>query len=142
MLPLIALALLSGVAVALQAQFMGTMGRGAGTVTSVFVTYGLGALVAAAIWSVRGEPLLTLKRVPAYSWTAGGLGLVIVGGIAYATPRLGLSRTIILTIAAQLLVAMVIDHYGVFGAQRQAISAVRVAGAALTMAGAWLVVKP
>lgn len=138
---LIALALLSGVAVTLQAQFMGTMARGAGTLTSVFVTYGLGALIAAAVWTVRGKPLSSLERVPPYTWTAGALGLVIVGGIAYATPRLGLSRTIILTIAAQLIVALVIDHFGAFGARRQAIDAARVAGSALIIAGAWLVTR-
>ena len=137
----VAIALLSGIAVALQAQFMGTMERVAGTPGSVFITYGLGALLATLIWLVAGQPAATFRRIPAYSFFAGALGLVIVGGISYSAPRLGLSRTILLTIAAQLAAAVLIDHYALFAAPRRPLDTARVIGVALTIAGAWLVVR-
>ncbi|MGZ5493363.1 MAG: DMT family transporter [Thermoanaerobaculia bacterium] len=39
------------------------------------------------------------------------LGLVIVGGIGFAAPRLGLSRTLVITVAAQLCAAVLIDQW-------------------------------
>lgn len=132
MLLLVILAIAAGVAVAIQGQFMGTMDRIAGTASSVFITYGFGALVAAAIWLVRGGPAASLRQIPWYAWSAGAFGLVIVGGIGYAAPRLGLARTLVITVAAQLIMAMLLDR---------TFDARRAAGLALTIAGVWLVVK-
>lgn len=134
-------AILAGVAVALQGQFMGTMDRTAGTATSVFITYGIGGLLATAFFLARGGSLDRAREIPWYAWTAGVLGLVIVGGIGYAAPRIGLSRTIIVTVAAQLLAAMIIDHFGFFGAARRAVDVYRAVGFAVTLGGVWLVVR-
>lgn len=129
---LLLIAALAGIAVAIQGQFMGTMDRLAGTATSVLITYGLGAFIAAIIWLVKGRPLEGVKQIPWYAWSAGAFGLVIVAGIGYAAPRLGLARTLVVTIAAQLLAAMVIDRQ---------FDLTRVAGLALTVAGVWVVVQ-
>ena len=132
LIPLILVAILAGVAVAVQGQFMGTMDRAAGTITSVFVTYGLGALIAMVIWLAKGRPVEGVKQIPWYAWSAGAFGLVIVAGIGYAAPRLGLARTLVVTIAAQLLAAMIIDRQ---------FDLTRVAGLLLTISGVWLVVQ-
>lgn len=132
MLLLIAIAVVAGIAVALQGQAMGAMDRLAGTHTSVLITYGLGALIALALWLARGAPVEGVRRFPWYSWTAGALGLVIVAGIGYAAPRLGLGRTLVITVAAQLAAAMLIE---------QTFDVRRLAGLALTIAGVWLTVK-
>ena len=131
-LALIVIAVLAGISVALQAHVMGAMNRSAGTATGILVTYGVGGLLAAMFWLTRGAPVDAFRRIPAPSWAAGALGLMIVGGIGYASPRLGLSRTLILTIAAQLIAAMVLER---------TFDLRRVAGLALTIAGVWLVVK-
>jgi bacterial/archaeal transporter family-2 protein len=140
---LLLIAVLAGIAVAVQGQFMGTIDRTAGTATSMLITYGIGALVAAAIWLMNGRPTAGLRQLPWYAWTAGLFGLVIVGGIGYAAPRLGLARTLVVTVAAQLLAALVIDHFGLFGAAPRAIDGRKIAGLLVTIAGVWLVVhKP
>jgi transporter family-2 protein len=120
---LAAIATAVGAAVAFQGQFMGAMDRGAGTVTSVFVTYGSGAVVAAVLWLFFRQP--ARPQVPWYGWLAGPLGLVIVGGIGFAAPRLGLARTLVITVAAQLLTALVLDHLGAFGVARSTSPAPR-----------------
>ncbi len=132
LLPLIIVAILAGVAVAIQGHFMGTMDRTAGTITSVLITYGLGAVIAAIIWLAKGRPVEGVKQIPWYAWSAGAFGLVIVAGIGYAAPRLGLARTLVVTVAAQLVAAMIIDRQ---------FDLTRAAGLALTIAGVWLVVQ-
>ena len=141
LLLLIAIAVAAGIAVALQGQFMGSMDKAAGTTTSMFVTYGLGALLAAAIWMFHRQPAVASRPIPWYGWLAGPLGLVIVGGIGFVAPRLGLARTLILTVAAQLVAAMIIDHLGAFGATPRSFDMTRALGLALTVGGVWLVVK-
>lgn len=132
MLALILLAVAAGVAVALQGQFMGVMNRATGTATTMLITYGLGGAIACVLWLVKGAPTSGLRQTPWYAWSAGLLGLVIVGGIGFAAPRLGLARTIVITIAAQLIAAMVIER---------SVDVPRAAGALLTIAGAWLIVR-
>ena len=129
---LVLIAAIAGVAVALQGNFMGTMDRTAGTATSVFITYGVGGLVATAIWLGRRESLAATRNIPWYAWSAGLLGLLIVAGIGFAAPRLGLSRTLVITIAAQIITALLLDRS--FDIQRTA-------GCALTILGAWLAVR-
>ena len=141
MLYLILIAIIAGVAVALQGQFMGVMTRTAGTATSVLITYGVGGLLAVLFFFTRRGSTHSVREIPAYAWFAGALGLVIVGGIGFASPRLGLSRTLVITIAAQLLAAAVIDHLGLFGAEQRSIDVWRTAGLTLAVAGAWLAVK-
>ena len=129
MLVLILIATVAGVAVALQGQFMGAADRSAGTAASVFVTYGTGGVLATLYFLASGA---SLRKVPWFSWSAGALGLVIVAGIGYAAPRLGLARTLVITVAAQLLAATLLE---------QSIDARRAAGLLLTIAGVWLTVK-
>ncbi len=138
---LLAIACVAGIAVALQGQFMGIMDRSAGTVTSVFITYGTGAIGAVLLYLVRRPPLAPARQIPGYAWLAGALGLVIVGALGYAAPRLGLSRAIIVMVAAQLLAALVIDHFGLFTAAQRSIDPPRALGFALTIAGVWLTLR-
>lgn len=135
------IAIAAGVAVALQGQVMGVVNRSVGTATAILVTYGGGAVISALIWLFRRGPATTPNAIPWYGWSAGALGLIIVGGIGYAAPRLGLSRTLVITVAAQLGAAMVLESFGLFGASPRAIDASKLAGIALTVAGVWLVVK-
>ena len=138
---LCAIAVCVGIAVAFQGHFMGAMDRTAGTATSVFVTYGVGAVIAAMIWLGARGPSVAARQVPWYGWLAGPLGLVIVGGIGFAAPRLGLARTLVITVAAQMIAALVLDHFGVLGGVQRTFDGMRAAGLLLTVAGVWLIVK-
>lgn len=138
---LIAIAAIAGIAVALQAQFMGIMDRTAGSVTSVFITYGTGAIGAVIVYLARRPPLAPIRQIPGYAWLAGALGLVIVGALGYAAPRLGLARAIVVVVAAQLLAALVIDHFGLFTAAQRPVDPSRALGFALTIAGVWLTMR-
>lgn len=141
MIPAILIAIAAGIAVAIQAQLMGAINRSAGTAASTFITYGVGGIVAAVIYLASRVPAANIRQIPWYSWTAGVYGLVIVAGIGYAAPRIGLARTLVITVAAQLLAAAVIDHLGLLAAVQRPIDPLRAAGLLLTVAGVWLVAR-
>jgi transporter family-2 protein len=141
-IPLIIIAAIGGVAITLQGQFMGLMDKGIGTKESVFITYAGGGLVA-GLWmlAARGGNLKAWTAVPWYALTAGVVGLVIVGAIGYTVPRIGLTRAFTIIIAAQLIVAALLDHFGWLGAVSRPLDLSRLLGIGLLVLGVWLTTR-
>jgi transporter family-2 protein len=139
---LIIIAIIGGVAVTLQGQFMGLMDQGIGTRESVFITYASGGLLACfAMLAARGGNLRAWHEVPWYALTAGVSGLVIVGTIGYTVPRLGLSTAFTVIVAAQFIVAAMIDHFGWLGAAVRPMELSRFASIGVLILGVWLMMR-
>ena len=139
---LILLAIIGGVAVTLQGQFMGLMDQQMGTRESVFITYISGAiLIGVAMLAARGGNLKAIQQVPWYALSSGLLGLVIVGTIGYTIPRLGIAKAFTIIVAAQFLVAAIVDHFGLMGAAIRPMDLSRLGGMACLVCGVWLMMR-
>ena len=139
---LIILAVIGGITVALQGQFMGLMDKNIGTLESVFITYVSGGIIAAlAMLASRGGNLRAFQAVPWYALSSGLVGLIIIGSIGYTVPRLGLSKAFTIIVTSQFLVAAILDHYGLLGAAVRPMDLSRLAGMALLVGGVWLIVR-
>jgi transporter family-2 protein len=139
---LIITAVVAGIAVTLQGQFMGLMDRGIGTRESVFITYASGGLLASlAMLAARGANLKAWTGVPWYALTAGLLGLVIVGTIGYTVPRLGLSTAFTIIVASQFIVAALLNHFGWLGATPQPLELPRLVGTGMLIVAVWLMTR-
>jgi transporter family-2 protein len=142
LIPLIITAAIGGIAVTLQAQFMGIMDRSIGTLESMFITYGSGGLlVSIAMLVSRGGNLAAWENVPWYALTSGLLGLVIVGTIGYSTPRLGLVAALTILIASQFIMGAMLDHFGILGADLRPLDLTRLTGMGVMLLGVWLVIR-
>jgi len=141
-LALVLVAIVGGVAVVLQAQFMGVMDQQIGTLESVFITYGSGGLlVGLTMLVLRGGNLAAWRGVPPYVLITGMLGLIIVGSIGYVTPRLGLVTAFTILIATQFLLGGIIDHFGWFGAEVRPLDLTKLLGVGVLMLGVWLIIR-
>ena len=139
---LVILAIVGGIAVALQGHFMGIMDQRIGSKESVFITYASGGVLTALMMIVaRGGHLSAWQNAPWYALCAGILGLVIVGTIGYTVPRLGLTAAFTVIVASQLVVAVILDHFGLFGAAVRAMDLPRITGLILLILGVWLVLR-
>ncbi|MCB9421547.1 MAG: DMT family transporter [Ardenticatenaceae bacterium] len=139
---LVVTAVIGGIAVVLQAQFMGVMDQSLGTLESVFITYGSGGiLVGLTMLLLRGGNLAAWRTLPWYAPLAGVAGLIIVGSIGYVTPRLGLVATFTIFVAAQFIFGALIDHFGLLGAEVRSIDLSTLAGMVIVLVGVWLIVK-
>ncbi|MBF2049434.1 MAG: DMT family transporter [Leptolyngbya sp. IPPAS B-1204] len=139
---LLTLAVLSGLAITLQGQFMGLLDKGIGTKESIFITYGIGGMIATLMMIItQGGNLRAWHGVPWYAFSAGALGLIIVGTIGYVVPRLGLAPGFTLIVASQFISAVLIDHFGLFGASVRTLDGTKLLGVAILMIGVWLIVK-
>lgn len=84
-------------------------------------------------------PPAGLRSAPWWAWLGGFYGAAFVSALAYAAPRLGLAQTLTLAIASQVAAALVLDHFGLLGLKETPISALRIAGVLLVLAGVVLV---
>ncbi len=135
-------AFISGVAITLQGHLMGLMDRALGTRASVFITYASGGVIATLlILAFGGANLKSWSKVPWYAFTAGALGLVIVASIGFVVARLGAAKGFTLIVASQFLLAVLIDHFGLFSADIRPIDFTKLTGLCMLLAGVWLVVK-
>lgn len=134
-------AIVGGLAVSLQGQFMGQLDRQVGTMESVFITYGMGGILAGLImiYMKGGNLTSSWNMVPWYTFTAGFLGLIIVGSIAYTVPRLGMASAFTLLLIGQFALAAVIDHFGLMGSEVKSIGLKQSSGLVLLMVGAVMV---
>ena len=139
---LIIIAVIGGIAVTLQGQFMGLMDEGIGTRESMFITYASGGiLVALFMLLAGGGNLRAWQGVPWYALTAGVLGLLIVGTIGYTVPRLGLALAFTIIVAAQFIVAALLDHFGWLGAAARPLGWSQMAGIGVLILGVWLMTR-
>lgn len=141
-LTILIIATVVGIAVTLQSNFMGVMTQLLGARESVFITYGSGGLlISLLLLASGGGNLAAWRTVPAYAFTAGALGLIIVGALGYATARYGLVVTFAVVLVAQYGSAALIDHFGWLGATARPIDGVRLLGIVLLLLGAWLTMR-
>jgi transporter family-2 protein len=142
LLTVVIIAIVAGLAVTLQSNFMGVMTQLMGARESVFITYGSGGLIISLFLLISGGGKLAAWRtVPPYAFTAGILGLIIVGLLGYATARYGLVVTFTVLLIAQYGSAVVIDHFGLMGAAVRPVDTLRFLGIVLLLVGAWLTLR-
>ena len=97
---------------------------------------GLVALVAVGFLTRQPTPVTAgLGRHPWWIWTGGFLGMWYVTINIFLTPRLGAALMLASMIGGQLVAALLVDHYGLFGVAIVRATPARVVGVALLVAG-------
>jgi transporter family-2 protein len=86
----------------------------------------------------RLAEVLSARPAP-ISWTGGLFGAIFVGTAILMVPRLGAATVLALIVVGQMTAGIAIDHFGLFGTPPQLASPVRLAGAALLVAGVVLI---
>lgn len=108
------------------------------TLVSLIVSL-TGALVMVSLTGRGTMTRETLSAVPWWVFLAGLVGLVFVLAGVTIAPLTGALVFIVCVIAGQLLGALVVDHFGLFGVAVRHVSAGRLVGLALVLGGAFLV---
>jgi len=139
------LALVAGAMMPTQAATNNKMATVVGSpILSAFISFFVGTIALFVYLLISGTPvgnLTSAKDAPAIAWIGGLLGAFFVTAAVMLVPRLGVAMTFSLIIAGQMLVTLVIDHFGLLGVPEKAVTFERVAGIVLIAAGVVLIRK-
>jgi transporter family-2 protein len=139
----LALATAIGGTLALQAPLNSLLGRTVGGLQATIVafTIGLGALLAVSVLAGGLGGVANAGDAPWWAFVGGGLiGALYVGSIVWTVRALGAGGLTAATITGQFALALVVDHFGWLGIERQPVTLAKLAGVALVAAGTWLIV--
>lgn len=114
-------------------------------VISALVSFSMALLVAVvATTALRGNPLPQFAEgasAPWWVWLGGVMGVCFVLGNIVLFPRLGAVQTVVLPILGQVIMGLVIDRFGLFGAPVMEVSWLRVLGAVVVLVGIVVVLR-
>jgi transporter family-2 protein len=133
------IAVLAGAAIPFQAATNAMIGRALGhplwaTVASLTVSMLMVLPVLLAL-RVPAPNLTAALQGPAWGWLGGVAGVIYVTAALMLMPRLGAGTFIVAVIAGQVIVSMLIDHYGWMGLPVRPVTWVRLAGIVLILGG-------
>lgn len=103
-----------------------------------FVSFSVGTLtllLATATHSTQPLSGEMLEQAVWWSWLGGLLGMLGLTGNILLFPKLGAVQTAVMPIFGQILMAMLIDHFGWFNAPIQPFSLIRLLGVVLVLSG-------
>lgn len=76
-----------------------------------------------------------------YHWIGGIIGAIYVTGIIMIIPRLGAALAFSLIVAGQLMMSVIMDHFGLFGVPVNPVNPAKMLGFLLLLAGVILIRK-
>lgn len=77
---------------------------------------------------------------PLWIWFGGLLGVVALTGNILLFPHLGAVQTVVLPIAGQVIMGLIVDHFGLFESPQSSLTVVRAIGAIIVLIGVIAVV--
>ena len=77
-----------------------------------------------------------LKNVPVFLYLTGVISAFVVLGTTYLIPHIGARKFFILLITGQILMAIVVSHFGILESPKDPITLKKIIGAVLVLAGA------
>lgn len=139
------LAFLTGIAISVQAGVNANLRQSlANPVLAAAISFGTGLIALLIMLLSSGATIPSLeavRQVNWWKWTGGIIGAVYVTTVIVSVPKIGTANLVSLSVAGQLLAAVVLDHYGLLGFALHPANGWRLLGMALIVAGVLLVVR-
>lgn len=139
----IVVGLVSGMAIGLQGPMASMITEKLGVLESVFIVH-MGGVVVSLVPLIifkAGGNLNQWRTLPWYVFIAGAFGFIVLSAISYLIPQIGASAAIILVMVGQVLVGVILDHFGLLGADVAPVTFSRLLGIAVIFFGLWLTMR-
>jgi transporter family-2 protein len=108
------------------------------TITANVTFFFVALLTSALIFLLSGQfnTINHLKDVPAFLYLAGFVSAFVVLGTTFLIPHIGARKFFILLITGQILMAIVVSHFGLLESPQDPINLKKMIGAVLVLTGA------
>lgn len=131
------IAILSGALMSVQGVFNTQVTKQSGIwVANAFVQL-TALLVCLAVWlfSDRASFALLLKVEPKYMLLGGAIGTFITYTVIKSMEQLGPARSVMFIVVSQLIIAYMIEIFGLFGVEKQPLEMKKLLGAGVMIVG-------
>lgn len=139
------ISILAGVAVALQTGVNSQLRTDTNNpVLTALISFLVGTVMLVILYMSVFRQSPAFPDGYAFTWwkfTGGILGVIYVISIVIAAPRIGAANALAFIVGGQFVAAIIIDHYGYIGLPVVRISAYRIMGIVLLLAGVYLIQK-
>ena len=132
-------ALLIGAISSIYLPMNSSVARYLGSPLTASITFYFVALVTSIVlFLVFGKPetISNIGSVPSYLYLTGFISAFIVLSITFLIPILGARKLVILSLAGQILMAMIVSHLGILESPHDPITLKKLFGASLFITGA------
>ena len=140
----VAATVVAGGLIALQPAFNSELGKATGDIPAATINFVAGTLTLVAIVLLIGQAsrVTDASGVPWYYVVGGGvLGAIYVTTALLTVRELGAGGGTAATITGQLAASLVMDRFGLFGLTETPITAGKVVGVVLLLAGTLLIIR-
>lgn len=142
---LIVVALIAGAVIPTQTSLNNRMATSLSSpILAALVSFVVGTVSLLIYVIASGEKIADVslaRNAPVFAWLGGLLGAFFVASTIILLPRLGVVLTISLVIAGQMIMSLIIDHFGLLGTPVKEINLARVSGVILIGVGAVIIRK-
>jgi transporter family-2 protein len=139
---MLSLGVLAGGMIALQSVLNAALGQRIGNFGSVLIltVISIGILLVVLLLFPGTARFRSLPGISEwYLYLGGALGVAILAAPIFLVPRIGVTSTLVAIVFGQLLMALIMDHFGLFAAPQIKATLPRIVGIILVVAGAVLV---
>lgn len=138
---------MGGMALALEAAFLGPLGESIGRLSASLSIFLIGVIVfsvAMLVIIIIGKRnyltmLSTLPKQPRWLLTGGLVGFIYTIVLTITTPLVGVGMTMVGILCGQITASLAIDHFGILGSERRAIDSYRIGALVLILLALWLI---
>jgi transporter family-2 protein len=138
-----AIMLAAGIGIPVLAGLNAALGTRLGNPAAAAVClFAVAFLAASLVFALTGaHGLGGVTKPPRHLFLAGLLVAFYVLSITWVAPKFGVGNAIFFVLIGQLISAALIDHFGLFGARMVPLTAARITGIGLMLAGVFLTQK-
>ncbi|WP_432470468.1 DMT family transporter [Amphritea sp. HPY] len=109
---------------------------------ATLVSYLGGSIACISVLLFVQASLPDWKRIAGVDWylySGGFLGVFFVSGMLYLMPKIGVANMLAAAIVGQLLMSLIFDHFGFFGALVVEVTPSRILGMILLLVGLYFI---
>ena len=132
----------TGSLIALQGVVNAYLGQQIGNpLQAGLISFGLGFFVLLVLVLLQRAPfsVTQLANTPKIALIGGLLGCVYVVSVIYIVPKVGIASTVIAALCGQIILSVIMDHFGFLNLQVSRISVSKVLGVGFVLVGVVLV---
>ncbi|MBB3109636.1 transporter family-2 protein [Paenibacillus phyllosphaerae] len=117
------LALLAGAALSFEGAIYGELGKHIGELETSFYNFFMGSIIVGLLWIFFGKGNISyVVKAPKWTMLGGVLGVVYLTSIVVSVPFVGIGMTMAAIIIGQMIMSMVIEHFGWLGSMKSKIN--------------------